>query len=95
MLGNEPELAKASLQDAVLKKQEVNLKQIIEILNPFEVFSELVSLDKKITMNHVVSQLYIIRTELIEIQQKHFWNTLVQEVVDYLLIRFGGKIRRN
>ena len=37
-------------------------------------------------MNDIVSQLYIIRTELMEIQQKHFRKTLVQETVNCLLI---------
>ena len=87
VLGDEQELAEASLQAAVLKKQENDdLKLIIEILKPFKVFSELVSSDKKVTINHVVPQLYIIRTELREIQQKHLRNTLVQEVMDYLLL---------
>ena len=87
VLGDEQELAEASLQAAVLKKQENDdLKLIIEILKPFKVFSELVSSDKKVTINHVVLQLCIIRTELREIQQKHLRNTLVQEVMDYLLL---------
>ena len=92
MLGSKPELAEASLQAAVHKKQEIDdLKLIIEILKLFEVFSDLISLEK--SHNHIVSQLYIIRTELKEIQQKHFMNTLVQEVVDCLLLSLGERFK--
>ena len=59
---------------------------MIEILKLFEVFSELVSSDKKITMNDVVSQLYIIRTEIMKIQQKHFRDPLAREIMDCLLL---------